>query len=62
LIEGPRAYQQVMSPASFWRPLWLGESIVLGWKRACPHGHKSASTIFKGWASPCDLQPPQRQS
>ena len=27
---------------SFWHALWLGESIVQGWKRACPCGHKSA--------------------
>lgn len=27
---------------SFWHPLWFGESVVRGWKRACPSGHKSA--------------------
>lgn len=27
---------------SFWHPLWFGESLVQGWKRACPSGHKSA--------------------
>lgn len=43
LIEGPRAYRRVMSLAP---PDTLSglarESVVRGWKRACPSGHKSA--------------------
>lgn len=40
LIEGPRAYPRYES-SLFWHPLWFGESVAEGWKRACPSGHKS---------------------